>query len=237
MGLYFETVRRMVSHMDFEADAVGEAFQVILEHITIGSVAAAAVAQQKHASRVGISGPAMHFPPEAETVAGELTGVVAEFQIQVAQIAFDVVEAVRIDHADRGAGKIVGQPISPPPRTGLLKDLLGILKTDAPPPNDEECRAILFAKRFAFGRNRCDERIFLEPGQRLFEACHPAVRRLGRTLENPSHDVIEILPCPSKDGDAVAHGLSGRLYLRRAWARKSRAGMPVLPACSRRGLP
>ena len=34
-------------------------------------------------------------------------------------------------------------PVSPPPRTGSLKDLLGILKTDAPPPNDEECRAIL----------------------------------------------------------------------------------------------
>src|SRR5208337_2866650 len=49
------------------------------------------------------------FPPEAETVAGEPTGVVAESQIQVAQIAFDVVEAVRIDHAERGAGKIVVQ--------------------------------------------------------------------------------------------------------------------------------
>jgi hypothetical protein len=32
---------------------------------------------------------------------------------------------------------------SPPPRKGSLKDLLGVLKTDAPPPNDEECRAIL----------------------------------------------------------------------------------------------
>jgi hypothetical protein len=34
-------------------------------------------------------------------------------------------------------------PVSQPPRTGSLKDLLGILKTDAPAPNDEECRAIL----------------------------------------------------------------------------------------------
>jgi hypothetical protein len=34
-------------------------------------------------------------------------------------------------------------PVNPPPRKGSLKDLLGILKTDAPPPNDEECRAIL----------------------------------------------------------------------------------------------
>ena len=34
-------------------------------------------------------------------------------------------------------------PVGPPPRKGSLKDMLGILKTDAPPPNDEECRAIL----------------------------------------------------------------------------------------------
>jgi hypothetical protein len=39
--------------------------------------------------------------------------------------------------------KIETHPVSPPPRKGSLKDLLGILKTDAPSPNDEECRAIL----------------------------------------------------------------------------------------------
>ena len=33
--------------------------------------------------------------------------------------------------------------VSPPPRKGSLKDLMGILKTDVPSPNDEECRAIL----------------------------------------------------------------------------------------------
>ena len=59
-------MRRIVSHTDFQADAVGKTFQVILEHVPVGSVAAAAVAQQKHVPRVGISGPAMHFPPEAE---------------------------------------------------------------------------------------------------------------------------------------------------------------------------
>ncbi len=30
-----------------------------------------------------------------------------------------------------------------PPRQGSLKDLMGVLKTDAPSPTDEECRAIL----------------------------------------------------------------------------------------------
>jgi hypothetical protein len=34
-------------------------------------------------------------------------------------------------------------PVGQPPRKGSFKGLLGILKTDAPPPTDEECRAIL----------------------------------------------------------------------------------------------
>ena len=34
-------------------------------------------------------------------------------------------------------------PVGQPPRKGSLKGLLGILKTDAPTPTDEECRAIL----------------------------------------------------------------------------------------------
>jgi hypothetical protein len=34
-------------------------------------------------------------------------------------------------------------PVGQPPRKGSLKGLLGILKTDAPPPTDEESRAIL----------------------------------------------------------------------------------------------
>ena len=105
---------------------------MILEHVTIGSVAAAAVAQQKHASRVGISGPAMHFPPEAETVAGEPTGVVAESQIQVAQIAFDVVEAVRIDHAERGAGKIV------------VQSFLGLLRVESALPEQQPQEFLMF---------------------------------------------------------------------------------------------
>ncbi len=29
------------------------------------------------------------------------------------------------------------------PRVGSLNDIVGLLKTDAPPPTDEECRAIL----------------------------------------------------------------------------------------------
>jgi hypothetical protein len=105
---------------------------MILEHVAIGSVAAAAVAQQEHASRSGISGPAMFFPPDAKAVAGESTGVVAESQIQMAPIALDVVEAVGIDHADCGAGEIV------------VQSLLGLLRIEAALPEQEPQEFLVF---------------------------------------------------------------------------------------------
>src|SRR3982751_4793840 len=49
----------------------------------------------------------MRFPPGTEALTGEPTGVVTEAQIQVAPIVFDVVKAVRIDHAKSRTGKIV----------------------------------------------------------------------------------------------------------------------------------
>lgn len=108
-GVVFRAVRRVVGHADFQADALGETFQVILEHVAIGSVAAAAVAQQKQASRLRIGRLSMPLPPQTETVASEAAGVVAEAKVQVSEVAFDVVETMRIDHAERGAGKIVIQ--------------------------------------------------------------------------------------------------------------------------------
>ena len=40
-------------------------------------------------------------------------------------------------------GTIETHAANPPPRRRSLKDLQGVLKTDAPAPNDEECRSIL----------------------------------------------------------------------------------------------
>ena len=131
-GIVLRAIRRVVSHADFQADAVGETFQVILEHVPVGRVASAAVTQQKHVPRVGISGPAMHFPPQAKTVAGEPTGVVAESEIQVAQVAFDVVEAVRIDHTERGTGKIV------------VQSFLGLLRVEPALPEQEPQEFLVF---------------------------------------------------------------------------------------------
>ena len=49
----------------------------------------------------------------------------------------------RDEMAERFLEMIGAQPGTAPPRNRSLKDLLGILKTDAPAPTDEECRAIL----------------------------------------------------------------------------------------------
>ena len=50
------------------------------------------------------------------------------------------------DDIVKPSGTIETHPASPPPRKGSLKGLLGILKTDAPPPNDDECQTILEAE-------------------------------------------------------------------------------------------
>ena len=47
------------------------------------------------------------------------------------------------DQTVKFVGTIETHPAGQPPRKGSLKGLLGILKTDAPAPTDEECRAIL----------------------------------------------------------------------------------------------
>jgi hypothetical protein len=51
--------------------------------------------------------------------------------------------AQRITLARRILESPESRPIPEPPRTRSLKDLVGLLKTDAPPPTDEECRKIL----------------------------------------------------------------------------------------------
>ncbi len=61
------------------------------------------------------------------------------------------------DETVKPLGTIETHPATPPPRKGSLKDLLGILKTDAPPPNNEECQVILeeeLIKKHLSGRER-----------------------------------------------------------------------------------
>ena len=100
-------IGRVMGHAEFQANAVGQVFQVVLEDITIAGVAAASVAEKQHSTCVGKGKLAVRLPPIRDAVAGEPTGIVAEAQVQVAEVSFEVVEAVRIDHAHSSAGEIV----------------------------------------------------------------------------------------------------------------------------------
>lgn len=54
---------------------------------------------------------------------------------------------MRIDLARRILETVVPEQIPPPPRTMSLDEVIGIAKTDAPPPTDEECKKILEEER------------------------------------------------------------------------------------------
>lgn len=67
---------------------------------------------------------------------------------------FEVLERVRtwdmemrIDLARRILDTLGSPQIPPPPRTMSPKDIFGILKTDGPPPTDEECKKIIEEER------------------------------------------------------------------------------------------
>jgi hypothetical protein len=106
-GIILRTVRRIVRHAEFQAQMVRQLFEMILENVAIGSVAPATIEQEQHSASVGIGRATMRFPPIRDAVASESAGVVAQTQIQVPEVSLEVVESVRKDHPERGAGKIV----------------------------------------------------------------------------------------------------------------------------------
>lgn len=54
---------------------------------------------------------------------------------------------MRIDLARRILETVVPKQILPPPQTMSLDEVIGIAKTDTPPPTDEECKKILEEER------------------------------------------------------------------------------------------
>ncbi len=54
---------------------------------------------------------------------------------------------MRIDLARRVLETMVPEQIPPPPRTMTLEEIQAIMKTDKPPPTDEECKKILEEER------------------------------------------------------------------------------------------
>ena len=54
---------------------------------------------------------------------------------------------MRIDLARRILETVVPDQILPPPQTMTLEEIQAIMKTDKPPPTDEECKKILEEER------------------------------------------------------------------------------------------
>ncbi len=54
---------------------------------------------------------------------------------------------MRIDLARRILETVVPEQIPPPPQTMTLEEIQAIMKTDKPPPTDEECKKILEEER------------------------------------------------------------------------------------------
>ena len=54
---------------------------------------------------------------------------------------------MRIDLARRILETVVPSRIQPPPQAMSLDEVVGIAKTDAPPPTDEDCKKILEEER------------------------------------------------------------------------------------------
>ena len=119
-GIVLRTLRRVVRHANFQAKAIRQGFQMVFENVASGGVAAAAVAQEQQPASVGIREAPIGFPPVTQTVAGEPTGVVAEAQIQMPEVALGIVEPVRVEHPESGTGKIV------------VERLLGFLRVEPP---------------------------------------------------------------------------------------------------------
>lgn len=84
-----------------------EILQRFLEHVTGGTVAAAAIAQQQQRLRLRILELTNVQPPLPDAVAGKFTGVMAGAEVEIAGVAFEVVQAIGDDDAGAETGEIV----------------------------------------------------------------------------------------------------------------------------------
>ena len=93
-GIVLGTVGWIVSNAYFNPDFIGQRLQVLLEQVVTGTVATAAIAQDKNGGGVGVKLAAVGIPPVAKAITGEFTGVMAVAQVDVAHIELQVIEAV-----------------------------------------------------------------------------------------------------------------------------------------------
>ena len=129
-----------MSDTDFQANPVCEGLEILFEKVLGGTVAAAAVAKQQQ--RVGLWPGQVSFgsPPLKDAVAGKCTGVVAAAEIDVAAVAFEVIQTVGNDVAVREGRIIVIENAN-----GLCREHMAV--------------AVKIAQQFAFFRVHAENRV------------------------------------------------------------------------------
>ena len=96
-----------MSDPKFQTEPIRETLQIVFEQILVGTVAAAAIAQQAHGSGGGIQALSVLSPPPFQTVAGELTGIVTATQVDITGVSAQVVQTVRNHTTQCITGKIM----------------------------------------------------------------------------------------------------------------------------------
>src|SRR5919106_4278866 len=79
----------------------------MLKDMVARIVASSAITQHQDRCRLGIVTTAIVIPPVAETVTGKFTGIMADSQLNIADIESQIIEAVRDDDTFRKATKVM----------------------------------------------------------------------------------------------------------------------------------
>ena len=90
----FGTVRRIMGDTNFDADFVGQVLEVDFEDLMPGTVTAAPVTEDQNGGGLRIEFAAISGPPVTKAITGELTGVVAGSDLDIAYIEVQIVQTM-----------------------------------------------------------------------------------------------------------------------------------------------
>jgi hypothetical protein len=100
-------VGRIMRHPDIQSQPSGEVLQRLLEHLSVGGVAASAIAEQQQATGVRKVLAAMLAPPVGDTIAAKCTGVVTGVEVEIPVVPRYVITPMGNQFAFPRAGKIM----------------------------------------------------------------------------------------------------------------------------------
>lgn len=123
----FAAVTRQVSHSDWYADRAAQFLQVVLEQVAVRRVASSAVAQQQNACGFCVALFTNAIPVPTQTVGGKLAGIMTQANVDVTDVASNIVDAVR-DHSPIGpTGEIMIERLQ---RRGAVQPSFAIQPTE-----------------------------------------------------------------------------------------------------------